>query len=52
MSDSSQVPLGLADLFEDIGESDFRVDLSSTELRRQAMSQEPLGARPSGASRA
>uniref|UniRef100_A0A7S3QL21 Cytidyltransferase-like domain-containing protein n=1 Tax=Dunaliella tertiolecta TaxID=3047 RepID=A0A7S3QL21_DUNTE len=46
-----QVPLGLADLFEDIDEHDFRVDVSSTELRAQAMRQEPLGARPSGASR-
>eukprot|EP00967_Tisochrysis_lutea_P025591 scaffold29545_cov19-Tisochrysis_lutea.AAC.2 len=47
----SSVPLGLADLFEDIDEHDFRVDVSSTELRAQAMRQEPLGARPSGASR-
>jgi len=45
------VPLGLADLFRDIDEQVFRVDVSSTELRAKALQQQPLGARPSGASR-
>ena len=49
--DHTQVPLGLADLFQDIVESQFRVDLSSTELRAQALSEDAMGARPSGASR-
>lgn len=33
------MPPELADLFEEVPESAFRVDLSSTELRRRAAAQ-------------
>jgi len=36
-----QMPIGLADLFEAIDEATFRVDLSSTQLRK--MMQERAG---------
>lgn len=39
LSDITHMPPELADLFEEVPESAFRVDLSSTELRRRAAAQ-------------